>query len=182
MRLAAPINVISIWTALATFGAAATMPARREMRAETTPLAPLPAPLPLPRLPEPVPGPPLLPPASSALALAAKTPGAIGAAEMEPNGTIRLHLRVPARSARRQSFLPTVPMSPPQEQIGYDEIELDRGHLHYRDVLRHLGGLVHGQVKPVPPWRAEEQWHCALDPNRGPCPLQHLLPDRTAMR
>jgi hypothetical protein len=101
---------------------------------------------------------------------------------MEPNGIIRLHLRAPARSAPRQSFLPTVPMSPPQERIGYGEIELDRGHLHYSDVLRHLGGLVPGQVKPVPPWRAEEQWHCALDPDRGPCPLQHLLPDRTAMR
>jgi hypothetical protein len=71
-----------------------------------------------------------------------------------------------------------VPWSRPEERIGYGEIELNRGDPYYNDVLRHLGGLVPGQTKPVPPWRADEKWHCALDPDRGPCPLQHLLPHR----
>jgi hypothetical protein len=112
----------------------------------------------------------------------ANSTSSIGAAEMDLSGTIRLHLHAPTRSTLDQSILPVVPRSAAEERFGYGEIELNRWDLHYDDILRHLGGLRPGQIKPVPPWRAEEKWHCALDPDRGPCPLQHLLPGRTALR
>jgi hypothetical protein len=57
-----------------------------------------------------------------------------------------------------------VPWSRPEERIGYGEIELNRGDPYYDDVLRHIAGLLPGQTKPVPPWRADEKWHCTLDP------------------
>ena len=74
-----------------------------------------------------------------------------------------------------------VPWSQPQERIGYGEIELNPSDPYYNDVLRHLEGLLPGQTKSVPSWRADEKWHCALDPDRGPCPLQHLLPHRASV-
>lgn len=180
--MATPTKLMSIWAVVVMCGAVFAVPASRGMGAETPSSPALPAPPPTPRLPEPPGIPPPLTPNSSPLALVAKMPGAIGAAEMDPNGTIHLHLREPTRSAPSQSILPEAPWSPPQERLGYGEIELNRGDLHYSDVLSHLGNLVPGQVKPVLQWRAGEQWHCAIDPARGPCPLLHLLPGYAAVR
>jgi hypothetical protein len=100
---------------------------------------------------------------------------------MGRDGTIRLHLSAAPRSALEEGTRRVVPWSRPEERIGYGEIELNRWDPYYNDVLHHLGGLLPGQRKPVPPWRADEKWHCALDPDRGPCPLQHLLPHRASI-
>jgi len=104
----------------------------------------------------------------------------IGWARMARGGTIHLHLRPPSRWAQEERLLATVPWSSPEELIGYGDVELDPKDQHYFDVLRHLGGLRPGETKPVPDWRADEQWHCALDPERGSCPLHHPLPERQA--
>lgn len=170
--MATSIKSRSIWAAAVVCSAVLAVPASAEAAVDSPPSPVLPAPLPLPVYP--VPAPPIAPLATA--------PGAIGSAEMDPNGTIRLHLRAPMRSTPHQSILPAVPPPTAEERLGYGEIELDRWDLHYRDMLRHLGGLRPGQVKPVPPWRAGETWHCALDPERGPCPLEHLLPGGTALR
>jgi hypothetical protein len=100
---------------------------------------------------------------------------------MGRDGTIRLHLSAAPRSALEEGTRRVVPWSRPEERIGYGEIELNRWDPYYNDVLHHLGGLLPGQRKPVPPWRADEKWHRALDPDRGPCPLQHLLPHRASI-
>jgi hypothetical protein len=89
----------------------------------------------------------------------------IGSAQMKPNGTIQLRLRAPPPPVTQQ-----------RTELGYGEIEMQPGDLYYGELLRHLGGLRPGEAKPVPDWRADEKWHCALDPYRGPCPLAHLLP------
>jgi hypothetical protein len=64
-------------------------------------------------------------------------------------------------------------------ELGYGRLQIAPHSPHYQELLEHLGGLRPGEVKPVPPWRSDETWHCALDPDRGPCPLGHSL-DRTA--
>jgi hypothetical protein len=147
------------------FLAACEVPAAAQTIPERQPLLPWLAPL-LPSLP-------LLP---------AELSGLIGSAEMERDGTIRLHLRAPPFPAPPEGLRPSVPWPRPEETIGYGEIELAPGDPSYEDLLRHLGGLRPGQSKPVPPWRPEEQWHCALDPDRGACPLPHLLPNHRAAR
>ncbi len=98
----------------------------------------------------------------------------IGTAKMRPDGTIRLHLTAPSRPASQEGLFP-VPWSPPQEHLGYGEVELTPGDPHHADILRHLGGLKSGETKPVPPWQHSEKWHCAIDPDRGSCPLVHAL-------
>ena len=102
----------------------------------------------------------------------------IGTAEMDENWTIKLHIRAAHQPIPQEEIFPTVPWSPPEEIIGYGEFELQPGDLYYDRIVLHLdlGGLRPGESKPVPPWQAGEKWHCALDPDRGPCPLQHLLP------
>jgi hypothetical protein len=95
---------------------------------------------------------------------------AIGVAQMDASGVVHLHIRPPTRPTPEWTLRLGVPMPPSQERIGYGEIDIDRLNPHYADLLRHLGGLAPGEVKPVMPWRAEEQWHCAIDPYRGPCP------------
>jgi hypothetical protein len=176
MPITARLNGISIWAAFVIGCAAFMTPAHGETGGKSPP-PPAPPPSAIPQ-PAPVPPPPPAPPD----VLAANAPGAIGLAEMNPNGTIRLHLRRPTRAAPARTIRPGVPWSPPQENVGYGEIEISRGDSHYGDMLGHLGGLSPGQVKPVPPWRADERWHCALDPDRGPCPLNHLLPGHAAVR
>jgi len=99
----------------------------------------------------------------------------IGTAEMEPNGTIRLHLWPPAEPAFQNSFRPRFPWAFPQERIGYGEIEVQSTDSVYSRLLKHLGGLQPGEVKAVPPWHTGEPWHCLIDPDRGHCPLEHLL-------
>jgi hypothetical protein len=179
MAIAPPLSVISVYAALAIGGATLLTPARGEAGAES----PSSSVLPPPAVPQPAPVPPSIPapPSLPTTPLSADPPGAIGFAEMDSNGTIRLHLRTPPRSAPGQTLRQSVPWSSPQERIGYGDIEIDRRDAHYDDMLRHLGGLAPGQIKPVPQWRADEQWHCALDPDRGPCPLDHLLPGRAAL-
>jgi hypothetical protein len=138
---------------------------------ENGPSSPLPGPLLTPLPPElQLPAAPPPPAAPSA-----KSPEAIGTAEMEPNGTIRLHLWPPAEPTSDETFHPGVPWGFSQERIGYGEIEIQWTDAAYEHVLKHLGGLHPGEVKPVPPWRADEHWHCLVDPDRGPCPLEHLL-------
>ena len=178
--MATSITSRSIWAAAVVCGIVLAVPASAETVADRPSPPMLPAPLPEPVLPE-VPQ-QILPPPDLWPTAPLNAPGAIGSAEMDPSGTIRLHLRAPTRSAPEQSVLPVVPRSAAAERLGYGEIELDRWDLHDGDMLRHLGGLRPGQIKPVPPWRAEEKWHCALDPDRGPCPLEHLLPGDTALR
>lgn len=130
------------------------------------PLLPMPFPPPLPpqlRAPPPAPN-----------ATLAKHGDAIGSAEMAPNGAIRLHLWPPAEPRSEQTF-PAVRWAFPQERIGYGEIEIERTDAIYKLLLKHVGGLRPGEVKPVRPWHADEHWHCIVDPDRGPCPLEHLL-------
>jgi len=97
---------------------------------------------------------------------------------MDASGAIHLHLSAPPAPALQ----PIVPWTGPQERLGYGEIELRRWDPHYDDLLRHIAGLAPGQTKPVLPWREDEAWHCALDPDRGPCPGLHLLPNRIGLR
>lgn len=111
------------------------------------------------------------------LSMSAESQHSIGTAEMDANGTISMHLSAPPRAAPDKGIRPLVPWPPPEEQLGYGQVQLDRWDPHYDDLLRHLGGLLPGQMKQVPPWRPDEKWHCAFDPDRGPCPLHHRLPD-----
>lgn len=62
-------------------------------------------------------------------------PRSIGIATMLPNGTIVLDLRAAAG-----------------DSIGRGRVTYPPGHAEYAAVLRHLGGLRPGEVKPVPPW------------------------------
>jgi len=144
------------------FWCAAAVEARAESQKDGRPSIVTPEPLPLPMPPELPPE--LIPPPTPPTGTAARSGKAIGSAEMQANGTIRLHLWPPADST-----------SDPQERIGYGEIEIDNADPVYMRMLNHLGGLRPGEVKAVPPWRADERWHCMVDPDRGPCPLEHLL-------
>ena len=110
-----------------------------------------------------------------ALAQSAPAQPSIGVAEMDFNRTIWLRLTRPEEESNGQSLV-TIPRLPPQEMIGYGDIELWPGDPHYLDVLDHLGGLEAGEIKPVPPWKPSEAWHCAIDPERGPCPGVHAVP------
>lgn len=60
----------------------------------------------------------------------------IGVATMLPDGTIVLDLRAEA----------------PGSTVGRGRVTYPPGHPEYAAVLRHLGGLRPGEVKPVPPW------------------------------
>jgi len=154
-----------------------TTPGIAGMQRDATepPLVPVP-PLPLPPLPPSIPAP---------LTTTAPQPpwphdrSAIGTVEMDSAGNIHLQLLAPARPAEQEASDP-MPWPAPQERLGYGEIEVDRLNPHYGELLQHIGGLAHGQVKDVPPWRAGEEWHCALDPLRGPCP--GLRPDAIPRR
>jgi hypothetical protein len=91
------------------------------------------------------------------------------------DGTIRLHIVAPSYPIPGDEMVP-VPWTAPEEQIGYGDIEISPWDMHYADIMRHVGGLRPGETKPVPPWAASEVWHCAIDPQRGPCPLVHRIP------
>lgn len=60
----------------------------------------------------------------------------IGVAQMRDDGTIVLYLRATG----------------PGGVIGTGLLEYPPAHPRYQEVLRHLGGLKPGEVKPVPPW------------------------------
>jgi hypothetical protein len=107
---------------------------------------------------------------------AAHAPDAIGSAEMDGNGIIHLHIRPPREPTHEWTLHSVAPLPAPQERIGHGEMDIDRSDPHYDELLRHLGGLKPGEAKLIMTWQAGEQWHCALDPYRGLCPLQHLLP------
>ena len=147
--------------------------ARGEPQNETGPSNVLPAPLPLPSPPQLPPQ--LLAPPSAPDTTLVKPGEAIGSAEMASNGAIRLHLWHPVEPTSEETFRPAVPWGFPQKRIRYGEIEIERTDVVYMHLLQHLGGLRPGEVKPIPPWRADEHWHCMVDPDRGPCPLEHLL-------
>lgn len=157
------------WPVFVVAAAVSGVPSRGQQAPETPPTPARPAPM----VPPPLPYSPPMPADNSA--------SSIGSAEMDRNGTIRLHLSAATRSAPKEGMRRVVPWSQPQERIGYGEIELNPSDPSYNDVLLHLEGLLPGQTKSVPPWRADEKWHCALDPDRGPCPLQHLLPHRASV-
>lgn len=156
-----------IWAVLFAAVTAPVFPARGQPAQDSPPLPALPAPMPAPSSPT-------LPPPEEATS-------SIGSAEMDRNGTIRVHLRAAPRSVPQEGLRRAVPWASPEERIGYGEIELSPRDPYYNDLSRHLGGLRPGETKPVPPWRADEKWHCALDPDRGPCALQHLLPDHAPL-
>lgn len=63
----------------------------------------------------------------------------IGAATMQPDGTILLQLRAEGPDGLEGDALLTYPPT----------------HPDYESVLKHLGGLAPGQSKPVPPWPDE---------------------------
>lgn len=63
-------------------------------------------------------------------------PASIGAASMAADGTITLRLRATG----------------PGPMLGDGLIRYAPNHPQYQAVLDHLGGLVPGQEKPVPPW------------------------------
>jgi len=160
------IASILIWGAVVTGGANLTRPddplPSPEIRSSSGLLKAAPIPIPLA--------------ASSVLSSSVEpAPEAIGFAKMGANGLIHLHLRRPAQRLPETLLDPHVGWSP-REDIGYGDIQIDRSDPHYNDVLKHLGGLEPGQIKPVPAWKADEKWHCELDPDRGPCPGIHLLP------
>jgi hypothetical protein len=60
----------------------------------------------------------------------------IGTATMEPDGTIVLQLNAQG----------------PGGSIGDALLRYPPDHPQYHSVLDHLGGLHHGETKPVPPW------------------------------
>jgi hypothetical protein len=167
------LNVGTILLCLLLLCAVMAIAARGEPQSQNGPSSVLPAPLPIPS-PPPVP-PQLLAPPSAPDATLAKPRGAIGSAEMDLNGAIRLHLWPPAEPIAGETFRPSVPWAFSQERIGYGEIEIERTDGVYMHLLKHLGGLHSGEIKSVPPWRVEEHWHCLIDPDRGPCPLEYLL-------
>jgi hypothetical protein len=65
----------------------------------------------------------------------APPPASIGVARMAPDGTITLRLRASDHG-----------------MIGDGRLIYRPGDPCYARVLRHLGGLRPGEVKPVPPW------------------------------
>ncbi len=75
----------------------------------------------------------------------------IGAATMQPDGTIVLDLRAEG----------------PGRAIGEARISYPRSHPDYPDILAHLGGMRLGEHKPVPPW-PDRSLRCGS----GDCPLR----------
>lgn len=63
----------------------------------------------------------------------------LGSATMEEDGTIVLQLRAEG----------------PEGKIGDGLLRYPPDHSQYQEILRHLGGLKKGEVKPVPPWPEE---------------------------
>lgn len=59
----------------------------------------------------------------------------IGMAVMQADGTITLRLRAAIGSG-----------------CAHGELHYRRGSDDYQEILEHIGGLVPGQTKPVPPW------------------------------
>jgi hypothetical protein len=66
----------------------------------------------------------------------AEEPAPIGTATMKPDGTILLQLRAEGPGGIRGDALCIYPPT----------------HPSYGEILKHLGGLVPGESKPVPPW------------------------------
>lgn len=62
----------------------------------------------------------------------------IGSAKMRPDGVIHLQLRAEVGSAVGDAVFDITPEDPRYEQI-----------------RRHIGGLIPGEEKPVPPWSTE---------------------------
>ncbi|MBI4913799.1 MAG: hypothetical protein HY823_13775 [Acidobacteria bacterium] len=62
-------------------------------------------------------------------------PATIGQATLAPDGTVILDLRAQGSGA-----------------LGDAQFRYPPGHPEREGVLRHLGGLAPGEVKPVPPW------------------------------
>ena len=127
------------WPVFVVAATVSGVPARGQQAPESPPAPALPTPL----VPPPLPYSPPLP--------ADKSTSSIGSAEMDRNGTIRLHLSTAPRSAPEEGMRRVVPWSQPQERIGYGEIELNPSDPYYNNVLRHLEGLLPGQTKSVPP-------------------------------
>ena len=132
------------------------------------------APPPLLPPPQPIPVPPVTPPAPL-------PEGAIGTAEMNTAGDILLHLKAPQHPTPEPGG-PVMPLSAPQERMGYGEITVDRLNPHYDELRKRLVGLAPGHDVVVWPWREGEEWHCAFDPYRGPCPGLHPVPNGSAQR
>jgi hypothetical protein len=164
MTFAARIRPVAMAAALG--ACALAMPGFAQTQGDTTP-----QPLRPPSQPTPVP--PVTPPAPL-------PEGAIGTAEMDAHGTIFLHLKAPEHPTQ-ETWESAVPW-PSQERIGYGEIAIDRLNPHYDELLVHLAGLERGHDVTVWPWRAGEEWHCAFDPDRGPCPGLHPVPNGSAQR
>jgi hypothetical protein len=99
----------------------------------------------------------------------------IGTAAMGRDGTIWLQLVPAPDQPDAEGELSRMPSPPPQEALGYGSIEINPRDPYYEKLIQHLGGLKVGETKPVLPWRPSETWHCAFDPERGPCPLIHPL-------
>jgi hypothetical protein len=172
MALTVSLKPIAMLLTVIACGVAA--PGLAETQRDVTP-PPL-LPLPPPPLPEPIPMPP------PSLSQAPLLEGAIGIVEMDAAGNIHLHLRRPTQPPRTPDWGIGIQWLASQDWLGYGEIEIDHLNPHYQEMLQHLAGLEPGQTKTVPPWRASEEWHCAFDPFRGPCPMQHLLPNPIALR
>jgi len=113
--------------------------------------------------------PPLAPGAPPQVATPQPPVSSIGTARMLADRTIELDL----------SKEPHIGVARSPGELGYGQVDIETTNPHYGELLQHLGGLRPGEEKPVAPWRADETWHCAFDPDRGPCPLNHSL-DRTA--
>ncbi len=65
----------------------------------------------------------------------------IGTAVMDPDGTLRLHLRAEG----------------PEATLGDALFIYPPDHPHYREILDHLGGMKPGEEKPVPPWPEKDE-------------------------
>jgi len=63
-------------------------------------------------------------------------PASIGMATMAEDGTLIVDIRAES----------------PQGDIGDARFVYPPTHPRYQNVLRHLGGLLPGEKKPVPPW------------------------------
>ena len=70
-------------------------------------------------------------------------PAPVGTATMLADGTITRQLRAVAAAGDGRG------------PLGDAQLVYPRGHPQYQDVLTHLGGLVPGEHKPVPPWPEE---------------------------
>lgn len=71
-----------------------------------------------------------------AMRAAIAQPRSIGVATMLPDGTIVLDLRAEGAGGT----------------VGHGRLTYPPDHRDHASVLRHLGGLRPGEVKPVPPW------------------------------